>query len=607
MRAKALTSIVAIALVVSGVLVWRAMTVSRPIATAPVARPTPTVVPTPVVAAPCVNEGQFGCFLPGLATEGSFISRQDLTTITNRLATGNLAKQRMVMQQMFATYKARLQATLSGAAFSGITDEGLAAVFATTASYELKQPRKPVPALDLNVIMSSRYRSYGLLCQGYVALADQLFYRIIPKPSAKFQLQILGIGRDSSIDNHVTMATTGTGVSLYLDPTTSVVAVGGSFDLLERKSMTLVQFPVRDDTMNSTGAFRSKVQTMVQTGNFDYRALMYAFPGTATKYGYKREDFINVVTWENIPNRQGFFFLTVPGDSQHGVVWQITTHGLAQVSRAGMASIVAVDGGVFGLGLGGTLWEYTATGTPVIHTNVAQIAPGPSDSSQSAPGPNNKAIYVLFKSGALFLYDINRWHPVNNGGTQAVIGTGDSTFMLNRGSLYQAMSAGPWVLVGRGYDGISAGYPSRLDLGSNAVCTKASPCNGEYYAHTTAAYGSKVVAHLSSGVQQIIAKKVSIWGVSPLRGISVNMLEGTQIYRWDSLAVPNTIFTSNKPGGSRYRNITGAGWKEVGQPWLPALPTKGINVSSMSFIGQNIWLQAISLDGRVYQIAAGTF
>ena len=607
MRAKALTSIVAIALVVSGVLVWRAMTVSRAIATVPVARPTPTVVPTPVVAAPCVNEGQFGCFLPGLATEGSFISRQDLTTITNRLATGNLAKQRMVMQQMFATYKARLQATLSGAAFSGITDEGLAAVFATTASYELKQPRKPVPALDLNVIMSSRYRSYGLLCQGYVALADQLFYRIIPKPSAKFQLQILGIGRDSSIDNHVTMATTGTGVSLYLDPTTSVVAVGGSFDLLERKSMTLVQFPVRDDTMNSTGAFRSKVQAMVLTGNLDYRSLMYAFAGTATKYGYKRDDFINVVTWENIPNRQGFFFLTVPGDSRHGAVWQITSGGLARVSTAGVRSIVAVNEGVFALGLSGTLWKYTATGAPVIQTHVAQIAPGPNDSNSSAPGPNNKAILVLSTSGALSMYDIGGWHPVNNGGTKAVVGTGDSTFMLNRGSLYRELSSGPWVLVGRGYDGISAGYPSRLDLGSNAVCTKASPCNGEYYAHTTAAYGLKMITRLSSGAQKVIAQNVSMWGISPLRGVSLNMLVGTQIYRWDSPAVPSRIFANNKPAVSRYRNITAAGWKEVGQPWVPKMPTRGINISSISLVGQNLWLRAISSDGTAYQITSGTF
>jgi hypothetical protein len=346
---------------------------------------------------------------------------------------------------------------------------------------------------------------------------------------------------------------------------------------------------------------------MVRTGNLDYRSLMYAFAGTATKYRYKREDFITLVTWENIPNRPGFFFLTVPGDSVHGVVWQITSGGVARVSSTGMASIVAVDGGVFALGLGGTLWEYTAHGAPVIRTNVAQIAPGPSDNTQSAPGPNNKAIYVRLASGALAQYDINGWHPVNNGGTQAVIGTGDATFMLTGGSLYQIRPAQQWSLVGRGYDGIRAGYPSRLDLGSNRICTKASPCNGEYYAHTTAAAGSKIVTHLSSGVQRVIAGNVSNWGVSPLRGISVNMLIGTQIYRWDSLAVPNSIFTNSKPGGSRYRNITGAGWKEVGQPWLPAMPTNGISVSSMSFISQNLWLQAISLDGHAYQITAGTF
>ena len=402
------------------------------------------------------------------------------------------------------------------------------------------------------------------------------------------------------------MATTGTGVPLFIDPTTSVVAAGGALGLLGRKSMTYVQFPVRDDALNIRGGFRSQLQTMAHTGNFDYRSLMYAFPATAVKYRYRREDFINVVTWENIPNRQGFFFLTVPGDSKHGVVWQVAVGGLAPVSSAGMASIAAVDGGVFVLGLNGTLWEYTAGGATVIHTNVAHIAPGPSDSSQSAPGPNDKAIYVLFTSGALSLYDVNRWHAVNNGGTRAVIGTGDSTFMLKGGALYQTRQAQHWTLVGSGYDGIGVGYPSRLDLGPNPACTKTTPCNGEYYAHTIASSGREIIARFSSGVQQIIAKNVSMWGISPLRGISVNMLVGSQIYRWDSSAVPNAAFTNNKPTVSRYRNITAAGWTEVGQPWRPGIPVGGIDVSSMLFINQNLWLQAVSSDGTVYQITSGT-
>jgi hypothetical protein len=527
--------------------------------------------------------------------------------MTKQLATRNLAKQRTLMQQMFADYKPQLQTILADAAFSGITDEGLAAVFAVTASYELKRPMNPVPSLDLNVIMSPRYSSYGVQCAGYVALADQLFYLIKPKPSAAFQFQIIGVGRDSPIDNHVTMATTGTGISLYLDPTTSIVAAGGFFGLLERESMTSVQFPVRHDAINSTGAFRSRVQTMVQTGNFDYRSLMYAFPGTANKPGNWREDFINQITWENIPNRLGFFFLTLPGDSAHGVVWQITAGGLAQVSRVGMASIVAVDAGVFGLGMSGILWEYTAAGAPEIRTHVAQIAPGPSDSSQTAPGPNNRAIYVRLTSGALSRLDINGWHPVNYGGTKAVVGTGDATFMLNGSTLYQAIPQGSWELVGRGYDGISAGYPPRLDLGSNAVCTKASPCDGEYYAHTTAAYGLKIITRLSSGVQQVIATNVFMWGTSPLRGISVNMLEGTHIYRWDSPAVPDSVLTNNKPTGNRYRDITAAGWKETGQPWQPALPSAGIRVSSMWLSGQNLWLQVIAFNGTMYRITSGTF
>jgi len=121
--------------------------------------------------------------------------------------------------------------------------------------------------------------------------------------------------------------------------------------LLDRKPMTLVQFPVRDDAINIRDGFRSELQTMVHTGTFDYRSLMYVFPGSAAKYRYRREDFINVVTWENIQNREGFFFLTVPGDSKHGAVWQVAASGLAPVSAAGIASIVAVDGGVFALGL----------------------------------------------------------------------------------------------------------------------------------------------------------------------------------------------------------------------------------------------------------------
>jgi hypothetical protein len=139
------------------------------------------------------------------------------------------------------------------------------------------------------------------------------------------------------------------------------------------------------------------------------------------------------------------------------------------------------------------------------------------------------------------------------------------------------------------------------------VCTKVSPCNGELYAHRTAAYGLGIILRHSSGVQQVIATNVSRWGISPLRGISLNMLEGTQIYRWDSPAVPDSVFAVSGPGGSRYRNITGAGWKEVGQPWQPAMPTRGINVSSMSLIGLNLWLQAISPNGSVYTITTGTF
>jgi len=84
------------------------------------------------------------------------------------------------------------------------------------------------------------------------------------------------------------------------------------------------------------------------------------------------------------------------------------------------------------------------------------------------------------------------------------------------------------------------------------------------------------------------------------------MLVGTQIYRWDSVAVPNSAFNSNKPTASRYRNITAAGWTEVGQPWQPGIPAGGINVSSISFINQNLWLQAIATNGNVYQITSGT-
>jgi hypothetical protein len=579
---------------------------SSPTASNPIARLLTGAGRTKVAPPPCVDEGVFGCFFSGPTTQGSFITGKDLTTMAAQLGTRNRTKQRALMQQMFGDYKPQLQAMLSDGAFSGITDEGLAAVFAVTASYELKQSKNPDPSYDLNFIMSPSHSSYGLLCQGYVALADQLFYLIKPKPSSAFQIQILGIGRDSAVDNHVTMATTGTGVPLFIDPTTSVVAAGGALGLFDRKPMTLVQFPVRDDAINIPGGFRSELQTMAHTGTFDYRSLMYAFSGTAAKYRYKREDFINVVTWENITNREGFFFLTVPGDSQHGAVWQMAAGGLAQVSVAGIASIVAVDGGVFALGLNGNLWEYTASGAPLIHKNVAQIAPGPSDSSQSAPGPNDRAIYVMFTSGALSLFDINRWHAINSRATQAVIGTGDATFMLRGGALYQTRQAQQWTLVGGGYDGISAGYPSRLDLGSNPVCTKASPCNGEYYAHTTAAYGKQIIARLSSGAQQVLARSVSMWGISPLRGISVNMLVGTQIYRWDSSAVPNAAFNSNKPTASRYRNITAAGWTEIGQPWQPGMPATGIHVSSMSLINQDLWLQVVSSSGNVYQITSGT-
>ena len=604
MRVKALTTLLAVTLAVSAIVVWHVMTTSP----TTIPRPLSGVGRTAVVSPACVDEGIYGCFLPSPTTPGSFITLRDLTYMTQQLGTRDQAKQRTLMQQIFADYRTRLKTMLAGPAFSGITDEGLAAVFAVTASYELKQPKNSDPSLDLNVIMSPQHSSYGLVCQGYVALANQLFYLIKPKPSSTFQMQILGIGRDSPLDNHVTMAVTGTGVSLYLDPTISIVAAGGSFDLLERKSMTYVQFPVRDDSINSIKGFRSQLQTIVRSGSFDYRSLTYAFPGTALKYAKRQEDFINLVTSENIPNRQGFFFLTVPGDYKHGVIWQLTAAGLAQVSTAGIISIVAVDRGVFGLALSGTLWEYSATGAALIRQNVAQIAPGPADKSQSIPGPSNKAIYVLLTSGGLSRYDTTLWHTVNYGGTQAVVGTGDSTFILMKSSsLYQATPAQPLVFVGRGYDGISAGYPSRLDLGSNPVCTKVSPCNGELYAHRTAAYGLGIIMRHSSGVQQVIATNVSGWGISPLRGISLNMLVGTQIYRWDSPAVPDSVFAVNGPAGSRYRNITGAGWKEVGQPWQPAMPTRGINVSSMSLIGLNLYLQAISSAGSVYTITTGTF
>jgi hypothetical protein len=604
-RTKALTTILALVIAATAIGVWHQMS-SSPTGTGPIARLLTGVGRTQVAAPPCVDEGVFGCFFSGPTTQGSFITRRDLTSMAAQLGTRNQAKQQALMQQLFANYKARLQAILSEDAFSGITDDGLAAVFAVTAAYELKQAKNPDPSYNLNVIMLPSHSKYGLLCQGYVALADQLFYLIKPKPSSAFQIQILGIGRDSPVDNHVTMATTGTGVPLFIDPTTSIVAAGGALGLLDRKPMPFVQFPVRDDAINIRDGFRSQLQAMVRTGTLDYRSLMYAFPASAAKYRYRREDLINVVTWENIQNRQGFFFLTVPGDSRHGMVWQVATSGLAPVSAAGIASIVAVDGGVFALGLNGTLWEYTATGAPLIHANVAQIAPGPSDNTQSTPGPNDKAIYVLFTSGALSLFDINRWHTINGRGTQAVIGTGDSTFMLKGGALYQTRQTQQWTLIGSGYDGISGGYPARLDLASNPVCTKASPCNGEYYAHTTAPYGREIIARFSSGAQQILAKNVSTWGISPLRGISVNMLVGTQIYRWDSVAVPNAAFNSNKPTAGRYRNITAAGWTEVGQRWLPGMPAGGIHVSSMALINQDIWLQAVSTNGTVYQITSGT-
>src|SRR6476660_5755624 len=94
-----------------------------PTVTAPIADRISGVTRIPAAAAPCIDEGQFGCFLPGPQAKGSFISQEDLTYMTKQLGTGNLAKQQVLMQQMFARYKAALRTLMSGAAFSGVTDE----------------------------------------------------------------------------------------------------------------------------------------------------------------------------------------------------------------------------------------------------------------------------------------------------------------------------------------------------------------------------------------------------------------------------------------------------------------------------------------------------
>lgn len=290
-----------------------------------------------------------GVFLSRFLTDTDTISLHNDHSQTNLLQIFQARKQALLTVLVNQTSDPNAPGSSPFAVLSG-DDEGLALVFATVVAYELRGPIQPlVPGLDgspaykLDEILNFAYpyTQYGIICDQYVTLTVQLFYRMYPQVT--IQLTPFGVGRDSSIDNHamITAITTLSGLPLFLDPTTSIVAVGSLHDLMINKPLTAVaRVSERDDAQRTAGGFGGQLKSMLILGTLDYRSLTYNYIAQPSKFSYDSHDYVRTTIAANVGGHAEFWYIK----DQDASTWIIrpTPFGVVQVNFGATTSVVPV-------------------------------------------------------------------------------------------------------------------------------------------------------------------------------------------------------------------------------------------------------------------------
>ncbi len=444
-------------------------------------------------------------------------------------------------------------------------------MFATVVSYEMRAPFTPlVPG---NAVADSSidklldfttypYNTYGMICGQYAAASIQLFYRLYPNSTVK--IVGIGVGQDSVIGNHVTLSAFGAGVPLFLDPTTSIVANGSLFDLLNQKtSLTPVRFSERDDAINNTTGFGASLSNMITGGQLDYRALLYAFNGSSTVY--TSPEFIDRLTAAVRPGQVEYWFINTYSSN----LWLLNSAGIVAANGGDTADIVAVSNsaqqGLYMLtGSAGDLWFLSSSAWTKLTTGVKAIS----------AGLNGQSLYYIDASNAVWIIDATSTRAVNAGNTKSIISTGDAMYMLtNVGTQLYQSTTGAWALVGSSYTAVAATrQPYMRPSCTGTSCTLTLDGIGQAMRITSDALQIRNAsgAWVGAGLSGVVDYRLG------LRGVSVNVLSGGAVWRYN---VP-------MPGipASRFYSINAADPKT--NPYLPANSSWNAPLSgSLSSIG----------------------
>jgi hypothetical protein len=410
------------------------------------------------------------------------------SVVPDNAFTGRNSAMATHLAQLFNAKKGKLRErlTLSSPLYDPINDRGLALVFAGILSYELVEPcagldgklNNTLDALDI----IRRRNERGIVCQSFVSLAMQIYFQIMGDYSG-VTITPFGTDRMASIDNHATLAASGTGVDLFVDPTTSLVAPVGFQGLLSRQRVpasSVVQFSQRQ--ADTVSAFRVQLKDMLTQGQLDARSVSYVYAANTARFFdalpvYRTQrapaDFVRSVAWSQIGQSATWF---VKGNE--GSLWIASGSGLFDTGYRGVKALVSANKGIYVTlsndvllkylpGMGG--FGYVYSGNQIVYAK------------HIAPGLNNQSLWYIDSSGSLWLINADQSIVrANYGSTKAIVGTGDAVFMLTTYGQLFTLSEKGWSTPTHQVSEIYSTFPPFLDLSSAGLCrTTSDPqCRG---------------------------------------------------------------------------------------------------------------------------------
>ncbi len=353
------------------------------------------------------------------------------------------------IKPFFQKYKTAILKKL-GENFLGISDEGLAFIFATIVAYEsipyrfsedVFEKRRPVQLVPIQMME----HGVALVCNEYASLVIQLAHYIYPhQESSQLNVNVIGWRKDSPTGNHAVVFISGTGVPLMLDPMAGIVARGKLVDLLQGQALILSadDFTTRiidgwDANGRPLNILRARKELKeVYTHadlfkvSYSFGPIIYSFVASGIRgFVATGDDFITEFT---VGHPNTYYLLTSVGQ-----LWQINKNGCYIADTYNRYSkIVGTNNSlVYALTIDGILYQINKLGTKRISIGIKSLCEG------------------IDGYGIHFLTEDNKMFQIYSNGTE-LNGSGVVSIAIgNEGSGLYYLSGDRLYLAGR--NGIS--------------------------------------------------------------------------------------------------------------------------------------------------------